>query len=474
MLLRFADLGDANSAKYPPGNSAKYPPGNSAKYPPELTVLPLGTTMARAGLSAKVFSREQDVAYLARVIDGELEESLQSIGAVVIEGPRACGKTETARQAAKSEVRLDVDATARQAFAIDPSLALAGPVPRLIDEWQVDENVWDHVRRAVDERGKTGQFILTGSSVPRDNARRHTGAGRFIHLRMRPMTMSEVGHSINTISFAKVVAGEPASSAEPSLTVPDLADRLAIGGWPGYLRLNPMQAQRAMRGYLEDICNVDVQRLDEVRRDPRSVKRLIQSLARNIGCPVTVESLTKDANGKDGAMKVETVRRYLDVLSRLMITDDVTAWDPAMRSRTRLRAASIRHLADPALAIAAQGSSPGRLLKDLKWFGFLFESMVVRDLRVYAQAVGAQVFHYHDEDDLEVDAIVEMPDGGWAAFEIKLGAVPSIVDAAAANLLNLRRKVGTPALALAVITGKGYGIVREDGVLQIPIGALCA
>lgn len=415
------------------------------------------------------------MAYRARVIDGELAQSLRSIGAVVIEGPKACGKTETARQAAKSEVRLDVDQTARQAIAVDPSLVLDGPTPRLIDEWQMEPDIWNHVRRAVDDRGQLGQFILTGSAVPRDDASRHTGAGRFIHLRMRPMTLSETRHSTDVISFADVIGGESVSCPEPGLTVRDLAQRVAIGGWPGHLGLNATQAQRAMQGYLQDICNVDVRRIDGIRRDPRSVMRLIQSLARNVACPVTLQSLVADANGKDGAMKAETVRGYLDVLSRLLITDDVSAWKPDLHSRTRLRAASIRHLADPALAVAATRASPARLLTDLNWFGFLFESMVVRDLRVYAEALGAQVFHYRDESGLEADVIIEMPDGRWAAFEVKLGASSALVDAAAANLLDLRDKVNAdPPLALGVITGTGYGIVRKDGVLQIPIAALRA
>lgn len=413
--------------------------------------------------------------YRARVIDGELAQSLQSIGAVVIEGPKACGKTETARQAAKSEVRLDVDQTARQAIAVDPSLVLDGPTPRLIDEWQMEPDIWNHVRRAVDDRGRPGQFILTGSAVPRDDTSRHTGAGRFIHLRMRPMTLCETGHSTDVISFADVIGGMSVSCPEPGLTVRDLAQRVVIGGWPGHLGLNATQAQRAMQGYLQDICNVDVRRIDGVRRDPNSVMRLIQSLARNVACPATLQSLVADANGTDGAMKVETVRGYLDALTRLLITDDVSAWKPGLRSRTRLRAASIRHLADPALAVAAAKASPARLLSDLNWFGLLFESMVVRDLRVYAEALGAQVFHYRDESGLEADVIIEMPDGRWAAFEVKLGANAAVVDTAAANLLELRDKVNTEQpLALGVITGTGYGIVRKDGVLQIPIGALRA
>lgn len=409
------------------------------------------------------------------MLDGELALSLQSVGAVVIEGPKASGKTETARRAARSEVRLDVDPTARQAIAVDPSLVLDGPTPRLIDEWQMEPEIWNHVRRAVDDRGEPGQFILTGSSVPRDDVSRHTGAGRFIHLRMRPMTLSETGNSTQAISFADVLKGIPASCPEPALTVRDLAELVAIGGWPRHLGLNAAQAQRAMRGYIQDICNVDVRRLDGVRRDPASVMRLLQSLARNVACPTSLQSLVADVNGKDGTMKPETVRGYLDALSRLLITDDVAAWKPDLRSRTRLRAASIRHLADPALAIAALKASPARLLADPRWFGFLFESMVIRDLRVYAAALEAHVFHYRDENGLEADAIVEMPDGRWAAFEVKLGASAAILDAAAANLLLLRNKVdGEHAAALGIITATGYGIMRKDGVMQIPIGALRA
>lgn len=412
--------------------------------------------------------------YRPRVLDAELTQSLEAIGAVVIEGPKACGKTETARQAARSEIRLD-DIAARHAFAIDPKLLLQGDTPRLIDEWQVEPEIWNYVRHAVDDRQAVGQFILTGSAVPRDDAGRHPGPGRFIHLRMRPMTLSETGHSTEAISLSSVLAGHPVTCPEPGLTVHDLAERIVVGGWPGHLGLTSTQALRAMRGYLDDVCRTDVQHLDGVRRDPRGVMRLLTSLARNVASPTSIESLTADANGRDGVMLAETVRGYLDALARLMITDDVPAWKPNLRSRTRLRASAIRHLADPALAAAALNASPARLLRDLNWFGFLFESMVVRDLRAYVEPLGAQVFHYRDEKGLEADVIIEMPDGRWAAFEIKLGGSPAVVEPAAANLLRLRDKVaGDAPLALAVITGTGYGLTRSDGVLQIPIGALHA
>ena len=410
--------------------------------------------------------------YRPRVLDSSLTASLEAVGAVVIEGPKASGKTETARRAARSEVRVDTVA-ARQAFAISPDLLLEGATPRLLDEWQVEPELWNHVRHAVDDRQAKGQFILTGSAVPRDDQTRHPGPGRFIHLRMRPMTLAETGHSTARISLAAVLVGERIAAPDPGLTVQEIAERIVVGGWPTHLGLTPAQALRAMQGYLDDVCRVDVQRLDGTRRDPTGVRRLLASLARNLATSASIESLTADANGADGGMVSDTVRGYLDALGRLMITDDVPAWKPDLRSRSRLRGTPVRHLADPALAAAALNVNPARLLRDLNWMGFAFESLVIRDLRVFAQALGGEVFHYRDNTGLEADAIIELPDGRWAGFEVKLGSAAAVVDAAAAGLLRLRDRVsGEPPLALGVITGTGYALTRPDGVLQIPIGAL--
>lgn len=410
--------------------------------------------------------------YRPRVIDAELAESLDAAGAVVIEGPKACGKTETARRAARSEVRVDTVA-ARQAYAVSPALVLEGDTPRLLDEWQVETGLWNEVRHAVDDRQTKGQFILTGSAVPRDDPGRHPGPGRFIHLRMRPMTLAETGHSSKRASLATILAGDQVTMPDPGLSVADLAERIVVGGWPAHLGLTTAQAMRAMRGYIDDVCRVDVPRLDGIRRDPLGIRALVDSLARNVATPASLESLTADAAGADRAMKIETTRGYLDALGRLMITDDVPAWKPDLRSRGRLRHSSIRHLVDPALATAALNANPTRLLGDLNWMGFLFESMVVRDLRVYAAPLSGNVFHYRDNTGLEADAIIELPDGEWAAFEIKLGAAPDVVDRAAASLLKLRERVaGRPPKALVVVTGTGFGFPRPDGVLQVPIGAL--
>lgn len=414
------------------------------------------------------------VEYRPRVIDSELVASLDAVGAVAIEGPKAVGKTETGRRASRSEVRVDTVA-ARQAFAADPGLLIAGATPRLIDEWQVEPELWNYVRHAVDDRQAPGQFILTGSAVPSDDPARHPGAGRFIHLRMRPMTLAETGHSTGAVSLAAVLDGEQVSAQDPDLMVADIAERIVVGGWPGHLGLTAVQSLRAMSGYIDDICRVDVQRLDGIRRDPTGVRRLISSLARNVATPASIAALTADANGSDGTFLAETIGTYLGALDRLMITEDLPAWRPELRSRARLRATPVRHLSDPSLAAAALNANPERVLREINWMGSLFESLVVRDLRVYAQRLDGRLFHYRDNNGLEADAIIELPDGRWAAFEIKLGSHPTIVDEAAANLLKLKAVVAREEpTALGVITGTGYSLTRPDGVLQIAVGALRA
>jgi hypothetical protein len=415
--------------------------------------------------------------YRPRIVDPELAARLAATGAVVIEGPKGCGKTATARQVARSEVLLDVDENARRAIAIDPRLVLDGPVPRLFDEWQLEPTLWNHLRRAVDARQQPGQFILTGSAAPTDDITRHTGAARITRLRMRPMSLFETGHATGAISLAALLAGESARSQESTLTVTDLATLVVIGGWPGNLTRTSAQAMQASRDYLDEIRRVDLSRVDRSTRDPGKVGRLLRALARHVATEASLATLMADtvgADGADGALARETVRDYLDALERVMIIEDQPAWAPHLRSRSRIRNAAKRHFVDPSLAAAALRATPARLLADLNALGLLFESLVVRDLRVYAQASDATVLHYRDNTGLEVDAIVEVSDGQWAAFEVKLGQ--GQVDAAAASLLTFASRVdtakcGAPA-ALGVITASGYGYRRPDGVHVIPVGAL--
>ncbi|MHB8296036.1 MAG: ATP-binding protein [Acidimicrobiales bacterium] len=313
----------------------------------------------------------------------------------MIEGPRACGKTSTARQAAASEVLLDVDQAARAAIGVDPALVLDGPTPRLIDEWQLEPAIWNHLRRVVDDRQQPGQFILTGSAVPTDDITRHTGAGRIGRLRMRPMSLFETGHSDGTISLARLLDGDRARSPDPQLTLPDIAGCISTGGWPGLLGATPRQSALTVRDYLDDIARVDVGRLNG-RVSPDKVRRLLRSLARNVATHAAATTLAIDAGGPDGPLDDDTVRGYLEMLGRLMVIEDQPAWAPHLRSRSVLRRAPKRHFTDPSLAVAALGSSPERLTSDLSLFGFLFESLVVRDLRVYAQASEARVMQYRD------------------------------------------------------------------------------
>lgn len=398
---------------------------------------------------------------------------MDASGAVLIEGPRACGKTETARQVAASEARLDIDSNTSNLAAIDPSLVLEGPTPRLIDEWQTVPAIWNHVRRAVDDRRAAGQFILTGSSVPADDATRHSGAGRFLRLRMRPMSLFESGHSTGNVSLGALLRGEAPSSAQPPLTIPDIADRICIGGWPALVDQPFALAVRSVRGYLDEVRRVDVARVDGRRRDPDGVGRLFRSLARNAATYASDATLAADSGPAD-PLDVDTVRAYLAALRRLMVVEDQQPWGPRLRSRSRLRGTPKRHYVDPSLAAAALRLTPSRLLDDIGFMGFLFESLVVRDLRVYSEVADGQVFQYRDNTGLEVDAVVETGDGQWAAFEVKLG--PGQADEAARSLLRLADRVDTERMGkptmLGVITGFGYGFRRPDGVAVIPIGAL--
>ena len=416
-----------------------------------------------------------DEHYTRRVADQELKQCLAAAGAVLIEGPRACGKTVTAHQMAASEVFLDVDRAARDMIAVNPALVLEGETPRLIDEWQTAPVIWNHVRRAVDARPGKGHFILTGSAVPPDDITRHTGAGRIVRLRLRPMSLFELGCSTGKVSLKSVLEGAPVYNPSTDLSVHELAELTCVGGWPGHLGSSAEEAMRVNRSYVDDICRADLQRVDGVRRDPGRVHRLLQSLARNVATYASLATVARDVAGPDEtSMTGHTARSYLTGLERLMVVEDQPPWAPHLRSRSRLQVSPKRHFVDPSIAAAALGAGPDHLLRDFSWFGFLFESMVIRDLRVYSQAMGARVYHYRDDTGLEVDAIVDAGPGRWAAFEVKLGL--SRIDDAAHSLLKFADRVdtsrcGEPA-ALGVIVERGYGYVRPDGVSVIPLGAL--
>ncbi|HEY6729940.1 MAG TPA: DUF4143 domain-containing protein [Solirubrobacterales bacterium] len=393
---------------------------------------------------------------------------------MLVEGPKACGKTETARQRAESEVLLDVDEEARRAAEIDPSLILEGETPRLIDEWQVAPGIWNHVRRAVDDRGDPGQFILAGSAQPTDSETRHTGAGRISRLPMRPMCLYELGVSNGNVSLAGLFRGEKIAVADPGLELQEVAEALCRGGWPGFRRLETGPALRAVQGYLNEVVRADLKTIGP-RHRPGKVMRLLRSLARNLATDVAATTLAADVSESGDSLTPATVSEYLEALSRLFVIEDQPAWRPHLRSRYALRKSPKRHFVDPSLAVAALRASPEALIADLNTFGHFFESMVVRDLRILAQPLDAEVEHYRDSNGLEVDAIVNCRDGRWGALEVKLGGKVAIEEAAA-TLRKFARQIdtsrsGEPAM-LAVVTAGGYGYEREDGIQVIPIGTL--
>jgi len=413
--------------------------------------------------------------YRARVVDRELSQRLDAIGAVLIEGPKACGKTETAARRAATSYRLDVDPGARNAASVAPDLLLDAPAPVLFDEWQVVPTLWDQVRRAVDDRSPAkGLYILTGSATPRDDVNRHSGAGRIAVIQMRPMSLLETGHSTGQASLEGVLAGDPVAAQDPGLTVPEVIDRICVGGWPALLDADAQDAGRWLRDYLNQIVMVDIQMLGARRRDPDNLRRLLTSLARNVGTPAKVTALAKDVGGADGPVARTTVDGYLDSLSRLRLIENSPAWAPHMRSATPLQSSATRYFVDPSLAVAALGQGPSQLLADLNAAGFFFENLVVRDVRIYAQQFGGHVRHWRDQNQNEVDIVVTAPDGRWAAFEVKMN--PADTDKAAAALLSFAAKVdqekaGPPA-ALGVITSTGFAYRQPDGIAVLPIGTL--
>ena len=414
--------------------------------------------------------------YLPRVADRELQSALRSAPAVVIEGPRACGKTWTARRLARSEVTIDDSDDVRLAVAMDPAAILEGDTPRLLDEWQLAPRIWNPMRHACDRRARPGQFILTGSADPPDEVTRHSGAGRVLRLKMRPMSLFESGESSGAVSLSGLLDGERAAGGRSDLDVAGLADLICRGGWPWLLGEPPSAAQGRLRGYLGEIARTDVARSGGPLHDPVGVSRLLVSLARNESTSTAYSTLAADMSGsRDVPVHPRTVKRYIDALSRLFVVEGLPAWSPHLRSRTQMRRSEKRYFVDPSLAVAALRTGAKRLRADLSFFGLLFESLAMRDLRVYAQANDCRVTYYGDAS-LEVDAVIERADGEWMAAEIKLGG-EKLIEQGVSSLLRLRDRVDTARagepVALIVITATGYGFKHRDGVQVVPLSALC-
>ena len=412
--------------------------------------------------------------YLDRVADGVLLRRLRSAPAVLIEGPRACGKTTTARQLAASEVLLERSMASVSLASLGSLAVLEGAAPRLIDEWQLVPDIWDMVRRECDRRGVPGQFILTGSADPPSDVKQHSGVGRVARVQMRPLSLLESGLSTGAVSLRALFEGAECSAPAPPWELGDMADAVCRGGWPLCHRMDTDDAQDFVSDYLDELAQTEVSAVDGVRRDPAGVARLLASLARNVSTEAATSTLAADTGG-ERPIDPRTTASYLSALRRLFVVEDVPAWSPRLRSRSRLRGAPKRQLTDPSLAAAALGADRDRLLADLETLGFLFESLCVRDLRVYCQAQRAELSHYRDNTGLEVDAIIRQRNGEWIAAEIKLGG-RAAVDVAAASLRRLRDRidpaeVGEPR-RLVVITATGFAYERTDGVAVAPITSL--
>ena len=421
--------------------------------------------------------------YLPRIGDDILRFKLECSGAVLIEGPKWCGKTCLAEQQAASVIRMQ-DPDRAEAYALmlktQHSKLLEGPQPRLIDEWQDAPQLWNGVRLHIDQHGGFGHFILTGSATPRPDKQdapvRHTGTGRIARLRMRPMTLWESKDSNGTVSLKSIFDGQDDINGSCDLTLDKLAFLICRGGWPVAVtaKNEKVQLQQAVE-YVNAIVEEDIHRVDGVEKNPTRVSMLLKSLARNISTLATQQTLMDDIHFNDSTVTDKTLAQYLTALERIFAIENVPAWGPSLRSKTVIRTAAKRQFADPSIATAALRIKPTALIDDLKTCGFLFESLVTRDLRVYAQPLDGDVYHYRDKSGLETDLIIRLADGRWGAVEVKLGV--GQIDEAATNLLKLKEKIdeaktGSPAFLMVVSGTCPYAMKRPDGILVVPIGCL--
>ncbi len=407
-----------------------------------------------------------------RIASTDVQARLAKHGAVLIEGAKAVGKTTTALDLCASQVHLDRDAASRAAAMADPALVLDGATPRLVDEYHLVPGMWEAVRGTVDARRAKGQFLLTGSSTPDPEATSHSGAGRIARTTMRTLSQFERGRSTGRTSLSALLAGTTPDPDTARTSVRNTIDALVIGGWPGHADLDVASAMDANADYLDTVIHVDLPRADGARRDPATLMRFVRGYARNVA---TNASLARISEHGDRTLAPNTRTAYLRALERLFLVEDQEAWAPRLRSRVRLAATPKRHLTDPSLAVAALGATPERLLgAEIEWAGFLFESLVIHDLRVLTSPLRAQVQYYQDNKGLEIDAIVERRDGRWLGLEIKLGVAQ--VDAAAKNLLAMREKLDDAARdacgALVVIVADSPTYVRRDGVIVTSLASL--
>ena len=419
--------------------------------------------------------------YKERIADKSLKRRLQGKGAVLIEGPKWCGKTTTAEQLAESILYMDDPESIHQNLTlaeIDPKRLLNGKTPRLIDEWQLAPKLWDAVRFEVDHRNDLGQFILTGSSVPASSEHiHHTGTGRFSWLLMRPMSLYESLESTGDVSLSELFNSPDQISGENHLDINKLAFVVCRGGWPRATDLKDGIALDQAFDYYDAVVHSDISKVDGVTRNPERVKRLMRSYARNQGSQATNKLLCDDisANESDN-IDTDTVSSYINALKRIFVIEEMEAWNPNLRSKTAIRTSNTRYYIDPSIAAAALGLGPQDLLSDLRTFGLLFETMCIRDLRVFADVLNGNVYHFRDKTDLECDAVIHLRNGSYGLIEIKLGG-ESLIEEGVATLKKLNGKLDTSKMKkpsfLMILTGIGnYAYRRPDGIYVVPIGCL--
>ena len=416
--------------------------------------------------------------YLARIGGVRLDRALQAAPMVLIEGAKGCGKTWLGLSRSRSKMMLAEDANAlRAARTITREVLLDGDRPKLVDEWQRAPEVWDAARGISDMDRATGKFILTGSYSRPDAITRHSGAGRLVRVRLRPMSLHELDVATAEVSVAGLLEGEAYNALAPQMDARRLAELICRGGWPRHIELSADACQELLVAYLDETARVDLPIETGATHDPVKLRRLLRSLARNVSTSASQASLARDTAGDGARLNHQTVSRYLDALERLFILDDLPAWSPHMTSKRPARQSPKRHLADPSLAAAALGVGPERLARDMRSLGLLFESLAVRDLRVYCDATGISVFHHQDHLGGELDAVLDARDGRWIAVETKLGGNEQMLDEAAAKLLDTTRRIDlsrrTPPAAHLIVTAFGTAAYRRhDGVTIAPLTAL--
>ncbi len=416
--------------------------------------------------------------YKPRYADKLLVDKLEATGAVLIQGPKWCGKTTTALQVANSVIFLQDPKVGEQALLaaeVNPSLVLEGKIPRLIDEWQLAPQLWDAIRHEVDMRNSFGQFIMTGSTTPVESmAKRHTGTGRISKLLMYPMTLSESNDSSNQISLNKLFQGETKVEGRSLKSIEDVSFLICRGGWPKSIDLSEKVALQQPLNYVDSIIDSNLPLYDGVQRNPERVKSLLRSYARFTGSDAKITEIHKDIVANNTTISYETTANYIDALKQLFVIDALPAWKPNLRSNTAIRSSDVHHYVDPSIGCAALGASPADLLNDLKTMGFLFESLCVRDLRVYAQLLDGTLYHYRDKNNLECDIIIHLRNGAYGLVEVKIGG--SQIDTAAKHLKALSAKINTSKMQepsfLMVLTAGQYAYTRNDGVHVVPLACL--